>query len=50
MTGGQGRYDNTYVCLFTFNDAGKIKDYYEYFNPITTGVTFGLIDVRPRDE
>jgi ketosteroid isomerase-like protein len=43
MKGGIGRYDNTYVCIFVFNDKGKIKEYYEYFNPITTEVTYGLL-------
>jgi uncharacterized protein len=37
--------DNTYVCIFVLNDEGKIKEYYEYFNPITTGVTSGLLQV-----
>ncbi len=46
MKGGRGRYDNTYVCIFVFNDKGKIKEYYEYFNPITTGVTYGLLRVE----
>jgi uncharacterized protein len=46
MKGGAGRYDNTYVCFFVFNDEGKIKEYYEYFNPITTGVTYGLLQVE----
>ena len=46
MKGSTGRYDNTYVCIFVFNDEGKIKEYYEYFNPITTGVTYGLLRVE----
>src|SRR5712692_6962212 len=46
MKGGIGRYDNTYVCIFVFNDEGKIKEYYEYFNPILTGVTYGLLRIE----
>ena len=46
MRGGIGRYDNMYVCIFVFNDEGKIKEYYEYFNPIITGVTYGLLQVE----
>ncbi len=46
MKGSIGRYDNMYVCIFVFNDKGKIKEYYEYFNPITTGVTYGLLRVE----
>jgi uncharacterized protein len=48
MKGGEKRYDNTYVCIFTFDEDGKIVEYWEYFNPITTGVTYGLIDVHHR--
>lgn len=40
------RYDNTFVCIFVFNDEGKIKEYYEYFNPITAGVTNGQLRVE----
>ncbi len=46
MKGGAGRYDNTYVCIFVFNDEGKIKEYHEYFNPILTGVTYGLLRIE----
>ena len=45
LKGGAERSENTYVCIFVFNDEGKIKAYYEYFNPITTGVTSGLLRV-----
>lgn len=27
LKGGAERYDNTYVCIFVFNDEGKIKEY-----------------------
>ncbi len=40
------RYDNTYVCIFKFNDQGKIKEYFEYFNPITAGITWGMLKVE----
>jgi hypothetical protein len=30
-----GRYDNTYVGVFTFDDAGKLKRFTEYFDPFT---------------
>lgn len=46
MKGGTRRYDNTFVCILIFNEEGKIKEYYEYFNPITLGVTFGLLRVE----
>lgn len=46
LKGGAERYDNTYVCIFVLNDEGKIKEYYEYFNPIFAGVTYGLLRVE----
>ena len=46
LKGSAECYDNTYVCIFVFNDDGKIKEYYEYFNPILTGVTYGLLRVE----
>jgi len=46
MKGGKIRYDNTLVCIFIFNQEGKIKEYYEYFNPINTGIAFGLLRVE----
>src|SRR5438034_1951790 len=30
-----GYYNNDYLCLFKFNEQGKIIEYYEYFNPVT---------------
>src|ERR1700730_10898485 len=45
LKGGAECYDNTYVCIFVFNDEGKIKEYYEYFNPILMGVTSGPLRV-----
>ncbi|PWJ39944.1 nuclear transport factor 2 family protein [Sediminitomix flava] len=29
------KYDNEYVCFFTFDEENLITDYIEYFNPIT---------------
>lgn len=46
MNGVTGRYDNTFVSILVFNDEGKIKEYYEYFNPLTLGVGFGLLSVE----
>jgi uncharacterized protein len=28
-----GRYDNTYISLFVVQDDGRIREYWEYFNP-----------------
>jgi ketosteroid isomerase-like protein len=39
-----GIYKNDYLCIFHFNDQGKILEYYEYFNPITAAKGFGLLD------
>lgn len=50
MKDQKGRYDNTYVCIFEFNEQGKIKEYYEYFNPIITGVTYGMLKVERIDK
>lgn len=35
-----GEYNNDYIALFVLED-GKIKTYYEYFNPIILQETFG---------
>jgi ketosteroid isomerase-like protein len=39
------RYRNTYVSIFAFDDAGKIRLYSEYFDPIVAGLGFGLLEV-----
>jgi ketosteroid isomerase-like protein len=39
LTGG-GRYDNSYVGLFTVRD-GRIAEFVEYFNPIVLQEAFG---------
>jgi ketosteroid isomerase-like protein len=46
MKGGGRRYQNTYVCIFKFDSEGKIREYREYFDPIVTGTTYGLAEVR----
>jgi ketosteroid isomerase-like protein len=48
MKGGDRRYRNTYICVFTFDRQGLIRVYREYFDPIVTGVTYGLAEVRYR--
>ena len=39
-----GMYENDYLCLFYFNDQGKILEYHEYFNPLTAAKGFGLLE------
>ncbi len=39
-----GTYENDYLCIFHFDEQGKILEYYEYFNPITAARGFGLLD------
>ena len=39
------RYRNSYICLFKFDEEGKIREYWEYFDPIIAGVDFGLAEV-----
>jgi ketosteroid isomerase-like protein len=46
MRGGGRRYQNTYVCVFKFDGEGRIREYREYFDPIVTGTTYGLAEVR----
>lgn len=38
-------YRNSYVSIFTFDATGLITEYWEYFDPITAGVEFGLATV-----
>jgi ketosteroid isomerase-like protein len=45
MKGGRA-YRNTYVCIFRFNEDGKIREYREYFDPIVAGVDYGLLEVK----
>ncbi|WP_242882238.1 nuclear transport factor 2 family protein [Actinomadura litoris] len=46
MKGGDRKYQNTYVCIFKFDAHGKICEYWEYFDPIVTGLTYRLAEVR----
>lgn len=46
MKGGERRYQNTYVCIFKFTPDGRIREYWEYFDPIIAGVDYGLAEVR----
>ena len=39
-----GYYENNYYSTFKFNDAGKILEYVEIFNPIVAARGFGLLD------
>jgi ketosteroid isomerase-like protein len=43
-------YRNTYVSLLTFDEAGKIRFYEEYFDPIEAGLSFGMLDVAYRTQ
>lgn len=46
MREGGRNYRNTYMCVFRFDDSGKIREYWEYFDPIIAGVDYGLLEVR----
>ncbi len=39
-----GLYANDYYSTFRFNEAGKILEYVEIFNPIVAARGFGLLD------
>jgi ketosteroid isomerase-like protein len=43
-----GTYANTYVCIYKFDAAGKIREYWEYFDPIIAGVDYGLAEIAYR--
>jgi ketosteroid isomerase-like protein len=38
-------YRNGYLCIFKFTDVGKLREYWEYFDPILAGVAFGLAKI-----
>ncbi len=40
----EGFYENDYIFLFYFDENGKIKELYEYFNPLISAKAFGLMD------
>jgi ketosteroid isomerase-like protein len=37
-------YQNSYIFLLHYDKKNKIKECYEYFNPIIAGKAFGLLD------
>jgi ketosteroid isomerase-like protein len=41
-------YANHYLGIFKFDAAGRIREYWEYFDPIVAGVGFGLATVDYR--
>jgi hypothetical protein len=45
VTADGREYTNTYVSVFAFDAAGKIREYSEYFDPILAGTHFGLLSV-----
>ena len=39
-----GTYENDYLCLYYFDENGKILVLHEYFNPVIAAKAFGLMD------
>lgn len=37
-------YENDYLGIFTFDEQGKIVEWIEYYNPITSAKAFGLMN------
>ncbi len=44
MKDGAGVYRNNYYSTFRYNDAGKIEEYVEIFDPVVAARAFGLLD------
>ncbi len=44
MKNGRGIYANDYLAIISFDEHGKILEWIEYYNPIITAKTFGLMD------
>ncbi len=44
LKGKAGLYENDYLCLFYFDNRGKILEYHEYFNPLVAARGFGMPD------
>jgi ketosteroid isomerase-like protein len=44
LTGGR-QYRNNYLGIFKFDADGKLREYWEYFDPIIAGVEFGIAAV-----
>jgi ketosteroid isomerase-like protein len=42
--GGSGLYENDYFAIFTFDEQGRIVEWIEYYNPITSAKAFGLMN------
>jgi ketosteroid isomerase-like protein len=41
---GRRSYENDYLAIFSFDEQGKIEEWIEYYNPVTTAKAFGLMD------
>lgn len=46
LKGSGTRYVNRYLAIVKFTEQGLIREYWEYFDPITAGVGFGLAEIR----
>lgn len=44
LTGGR-EYLNNYLGIFKFDTDGKVREYWEYFDPIIAGTGFGIAAV-----
>jgi len=44
LKGGSGLYENDYLAIFTFDEQGRIVEWIEYYNPITSAKAFGLMN------
>lgn len=43
LEGGAGVYRNAYYSTFRFDDAGRITEYVEIFDPVVAAKAFGLL-------
>jgi len=48
MTGGEV-FACDFVFVLRYDDEGKVLEYHEYYNPIVTGIAFGVIEVNARE-
>ncbi|MEV6383913.1 nuclear transport factor 2 family protein [Streptomyces sp. NPDC051773] len=44
---GRDDYTNDYLMIFSFDEAGRIRELAEYYNPIRTATYFGFVEVTP---
>jgi ketosteroid isomerase-like protein len=44
LKNGGGLYENDYLAIFTFDEQGRIVEWIEYYNPITSAKAFGLMN------